>query len=67
MLKTRLLLSLTPILISACCQKSPETDFCQLAHPIYLDKTDRLTQDTKREVLSHFETGHVLCGWPYAK
>ena len=55
MLKTMLPLCLMLSLISGCKQMSPENDsFCQLAHPIFFDKTDRVTEDTKREVEAHF-------------
>ena len=57
----------TPLLIliltSACQQTSPDNSFCTLAKPIYFDKTDKVSEDTKREVYEHFVLGEKLCGW----
>lgn len=64
MKKTSLPLCLMLALISGCSQKSSETEFCSLAHPIYLNKVDNITEDTKREILGYFEMGRELCGWP---
>lgn len=46
--------------------KSPENSFCALAKPIYFSKDDIITEETKREVLSHFETGEKYCSWTTA-
>lgn len=38
-------------------------DFCATAKPIYISRTDVLTDATAREILEHNETGRNLCGW----
>ncbi len=38
-------------------------DFCQYAKAIYLDKADKLTPSTSRQILEHDMTGRRLCGW----
>jgi len=45
--------------------KSQDISFCGNAHPIYFDKDDKVSIETQREVYSHFEKGHVLCGWDF--
>lgn len=75
MQKTTWLVSLILILTSGCMTISPGSDspceqkpaFCDMAHPIYLDKTDVVSQTTKRELLDHFVVGQKLCGWDRAK
>ena len=56
-----LLILMIPLLTS--CEKGGLDSFCTLAKPIYLDKADKLTPPTQREILSHDETGHSYCGW----
>lgn len=51
------------ISISGCSQTSPENSFCDKAKPIYLDKADKLSEETKREIYEHFKVGEDLCGW----
>jgi hypothetical protein len=53
------------ILLAGCGTGGPvATDgFCLEAKPIYVSKTDVLTADTARQVLSHNEYGRVRCGW----
>lgn len=63
MRKTMYLLSAMMPLIGSCATNSPSADFCEYAHPIYLDKKDSLTSDTKRAILSHDITGVRLCDW----
>lgn len=54
---------LIPILflISACSVGSV-TD-CTAFGAIYVSKDDKLTQQTKRQVVTHNETGERICGW----
>lgn len=58
---------LTPLAIlfwtNACQQISPDNSFCTIAKPIYFDRTDKVSEATKREVYEHFEIGKKLCGW----
>lgn len=63
MLKTTWPLCLMLPLLSACEMTGPNPDYCQYAHPIYLDREDVLTLDTQKEVLEHNSTGYVLCNW----
>lgn len=42
-------------------------DLCKAWAPIYISSHDSLTDGTRSQVLAHDETGHRLCGWPYAK
>nr|DAV65788.1 MAG TPA: hypothetical protein [Caudoviricetes sp.] len=37
--------------------------FCEIANPIYLSKEDKLTQESKRQVLAHDIVGERICGW----
>lgn len=60
---TMLMLFLTSLSLTACATNGQDGDFCALAHPIYLDKQDRLTPVTARTILKHDETGRVMCGW----
>jgi hypothetical protein len=38
-------------------------DFCQVAKPILVSKSDQISDDTAKEVLAHNLTGRQLCGW----
>lgn len=52
------------LLLTSCVSAGQENNlFCDKASAIYLDKQDKLTPATARQVLKHDETGHVLCGW----
>ncbi|KSZ29388.1 hypothetical protein B4U29_04075 [Klebsiella pneumoniae] len=37
--------------------------FCETANPIYLSKEDKLTQESKRQILAHDIVGERVCGW----
>lgn len=37
--------------------------FCETASPIYLSKEDKLTQESKRQILAHDIVGERVCGW----
>lgn len=43
--------------------KPAAPDFCATASPIYIDKTDQISDGTAREILKHNMTGRKLCGW----
>lgn len=62
MLKMTLLVIPMMMFLSGC-TKIGQDSFCQLAHPIYIDKQDKITPNTSREILSHDETGHSYCNW----
>ena len=64
MSKIKFLLCLILMLLPACAMGGQDqTDFCELAHPIYLDEKDKLTPNTKRVIFTHDKTGYDLCGW----
>lgn len=49
------------------CQSGQENDsFCQIAKPIYLDKQDKISGDTARQILIYDDQGAIRCGWPHA-
>lgn len=61
------LMLLAPLsLMLMSCTTSPENDFCTLAKPIYLEKTDKVSEATKLEVEEHFKVGQKACGWEIA-
>ena len=61
---TKWLPCLTTLCLSTCMMTGQKNDgFCDLAHPIYLDKQDKIAPETQRTILSHDETGAYLCGW----
>lgn len=38
-------------------------EFCATAKPIYIAKTDQISDDTARQILAHNLTGRKLCKW----
>lgn len=42
---------------------TPAPDFCATAKPIYVSKTDEISDMTARAILTHNLTGRKLCGW----
>lgn len=38
-------------------------EFCTTALPIYVDKTDLISDSTARQILQHNKTGRKLCKW----
>lgn len=38
-------------------------DFCATALPIYIDKTDVISDETARQILKHNLIGRKLCKW----
>jgi type IV pilus biogenesis protein CpaD/CtpE len=49
---------------TGCATRTPaEPDFCATARPIYISKTDSISDATARQVLTHNLTGARLCGW----
>ena len=57
-----LLASLT--LLAGCATSGPVTeDFCLVARPILVSKTDALSTETARQILAHNEYGAGRCGW----
>jgi hypothetical protein len=57
------LVGLLGLLLSACATGGRETDFCIIAQPVLVSKTDTLTEETARQILAHNEVGRALCGW----
>ncbi|HVI55474.1 MAG TPA: hypothetical protein VM621_10535 [Luteibacter sp.] len=58
-----LLLLLTLPVLSCCATGPVQTDGCDWAKPIYVSKDDVLTDGTAKQILTHDETGKVICGW----
>lgn len=73
--KTGLSLSLLALLVGcaapACPTTTPEVvtktrvvdTSCDWVKPIYLDKTDVLSDSTAKAILAHDEAGQKACGW----
>ena len=53
--------------MTGCATKSVAPDYCATARPIYISRTDVISDATAREILEHNETGRNLCGWGRAK
>lgn len=52
------------LLLTGCVIKSQQgLLFCETASPIYLSKEDKLTQESKRQILAHDIVGERVCGW----
>jgi uncharacterized lipoprotein YajG len=68
MLKTRLILYLTIILIAGCQSTLPEKNNCDSFRPIYISPQDNkvISERLKLDLEKHWATGHELCGWPKA-
>ena len=43
--------------------KPAAADFCATAKPIFISRTDEISDATAREILAHNLTGQKLCGW----
>lgn len=54
------------LMISSCTGNAPPS-LCDRFHAIYVQDSDRLTIETKREILTHDMTGQTLCGWKEAQ
>lgn len=78
MWKTRLLLCLLLIVSSGCEMTGRVTNpvaggpaivdnGCNWTRPIFIDKTDKLSQGTVDQILAHNMTGQRLCGWQPSK
>lgn len=51
-------------LLTGCVIKQPQgLLFCETASPIYISRDDVLTQETKRQILTHDIVGERVCGW----
>lgn len=62
MLKAKMLPLAMTLLLSACTTTIPDS-FCDIARPIYISKSDKVSGDTARQILQHDDTGATLCGW----
>lgn len=52
------------LLLTGCVIKQPqELLFCDIASPVYISRDDTLTQETKRQILTHDIIGERVCGW----
>lgn len=47
--------------VTACAKSGLENNYCAVARPIYLDKTDKLSIATQDAVFAHDETWQKLC------
>ena len=52
----------TALLLAGCGTDGRATD-CAWARPIYVSRSDTLTDGTARQILAHNETGKTMCGW----
>ncbi|KMI48614.1 hypothetical protein SM94_05259 [Klebsiella pneumoniae] len=59
------MMPLTVSLLLTGCVIKPQQGllFCETANPIYLSKEDKLTQESKRQILAHDIVGERVCGW----
>lgn len=74
MLKTPLLLLPLAVLLQSCGTTGAVTESpvivdngCKWARPIYVSKSDKLTDPTADQILAHNMTGQRLCGWTPSK
>lgn len=60
-----MMMPLTVSFLLTGCEIKPQRGvlFCEVANPIYLSKDDKLTQESKRQVLAHDIVGERICGW----
>ena len=58
-------MALVTVLASAgCAQRSAiDTEFCQVARPIFIGEADELTELTAWQIERHNEIGAARCGW----
>lgn len=58
---------LLALLLTGCETTGPEIKFidtgCDWTRPIYVSKTDIVSDGTARQILAHNETGVKRCGW----
>ncbi|QCN96677.1 hypothetical protein D3093_15165 (plasmid) [Azospirillum argentinense] len=50
-------------LLSGCATSGPATDGCVAWRPIYISRSDVLTDGTAEQIMAHNLTGARLCGW----
>lgn len=55
------------ILLSGCGGGNAINDYCSIAKPIYVSRSDSFTSLTARQLLDHNETGESVCKWEPAK
>lgn len=62
------MMPLTVSLLLTGCVIKPQQGFlfCETANPIYLSKEDKLTQESKRQILAHDIVGERVCGWRHS-
>lgn len=60
-----MMMPLTVSFLLTGCEIKPQRGvlFCEIANPIYLSKEDKLTHESKRQVLTHNLIGERICGW----
>jgi hypothetical protein len=62
-LTAKLFASLTALLVTACAPTGPVTSGgCEWARPVYVSRSDVLTDGTARQILTHNETWRRVCG-----
>lgn len=44
-------------------EATTDSTYCNTAKPIYISKTDSISDATARQILEHNLTGKTLCGW----
>lgn len=54
-------LALATLLLASACQSGPATDFCAVVQPVYISRSDVLSDDTVRQILVLNETWERLC------
>lgn len=67
MLKSKPIVCLMALLLTGCVTPGPETKIvdtaCAWTKPIYVSKSDILTDGTARQIVAHNETGAAICDW----
>jgi hypothetical protein len=44
-------------------EATTDSTYCNTAKPIYIRKSDVISDETARQILEHNLTGKALCGW----
>jgi hypothetical protein len=44
-------------------EATTDSTYCNTAKPIYIAKSDVISDETARQILEHNLTGKALCGW----
>jgi nitrogen regulatory protein PII len=44
-------------------EATTDSTYCNTAKPIYIAKSDAISDETARQILEHNLTGKALCGW----